>query len=108
MGPRLVYYHVAKDYLPEEARYMIRYHSFYPAHQEGEYEYLMSARDKTMFKWVCEFQNYDLYSKSQKRPNLQEIRPYYEHLIAEYFRHRFRGRDQRSQNHRLMMTFCSV
>ena len=49
-------YHVAKDYLPEEARYMIRYHSFYPAHKEGEYEYLMSDRDKTMFKWVREFQ----------------------------------------------------
>jgi inositol oxygenase len=78
-------YHVAKDYLPEEARYMIRYHSFYPAHQEGEYEYLMSERDETMFKWVVEFQNYDLYSKSKERPDLQEIRPYYEQLIAEYF-----------------------
>ena len=62
-------YHVAKDYLPEEARYMIRYHSFYPAHKEGDYEYLMSDRDKTMFKWVREFQNYDLYSKSLERPN---------------------------------------
>jgi len=78
-------YHVTKDYLPEEARYMIRYHSFYPAHQEGEYKYLMSERDKTMFRWVCEFQDYDLYSKSAERPNLQEIRPYYEQLIAEYF-----------------------
>ncbi|HMD83461.1 MAG TPA: inositol oxygenase family protein [Terriglobia bacterium] len=78
-------YHVAKDYLPEEARYMIRYHSFYPAHQDGEYEYLMSERDKTMFKWVRAFQNYDLYSKSEERPNLQELRPYYEQLIAEYF-----------------------
>ena len=78
-------YHVAKDYLPEEARYMVRYHSFYPAHKEGEYEYLMSECDKTMFKWVREFQNYDLYSKSQERPDLQELRPYYEQLIAEYF-----------------------
>ncbi|MGO8816997.1 MAG: inositol oxygenase family protein [Terriglobia bacterium] len=78
-------YHVAKDYLPEEARYMIRYHSFYPAHKEGDYEYLMSDRDKTMFNWVREFQNYDLYSKSLERPNVQELRPYYEELIAEYF-----------------------
>jgi len=78
-------YRVAKDYMPEEARYMIRYHSFYPAHKEGEYEYLMNERDKTMFKWVREFQNYDLYSKSAERPNLQELRPYYEQLISEYF-----------------------
>ena len=78
-------YRVAKDYLPEEARYIIRYHSFYPAHQEGEYTYLMSERDKTMFKWVREFQKYDLYSKSPVRPDLKELRPYYEQLIAEYF-----------------------
>ena len=78
-------YRVAKDYLPEEACYMIRYHSFYPAHQEGEYTYLMNDRDKEMFKWVREFQNYDLYSKSAVRPDIQELRPYYERLIAEYF-----------------------
>ena len=30
-------YHVVKDYLPEEALYMIRYHSFYPIHREGAY-----------------------------------------------------------------------
>jgi hypothetical protein len=34
---------------------------------------------------VREFQNYDLYSKSPVRPDLQELRPYYEQLIAEYF-----------------------
>ena len=27
--------HVVHDYLPEEARYVIRYHSFYAAHREG-------------------------------------------------------------------------
>jgi inositol oxygenase len=78
-------YRVVKDYLPEEARYMIRYHSFYPAHQDGEYGYLMNERDMDMFKWVREFQNYDLYSKSAVRPHTQELRPYYEQLIAEYF-----------------------
>jgi inositol oxygenase len=78
-------YHVVKDYLPEEARYIIRYHSFYPAHKEGAYEYLMSEGDKTMFQWVRQFQPYDLYSKSKERPNPQELRPFYEQLIAEYF-----------------------
>ena len=78
-------YHVVKDYLPEEALYMIRYHSFYAAHREGEYEYLMSNRDKEMFKWVREFNPYDLYSKAKERPNVEELRPYYEDLIAKYF-----------------------
>src|SRR5690349_2953513 len=38
-------YHVVKDYLPEEALYMIRYHSFYPWHREGEYSYLLDEKD---------------------------------------------------------------
>lgn len=78
-------YHVAKDYLPEEAHYMLRYHSFYPAHREGAYEYLMNEHDKKMFYWVREFNQYDLYSKSAERPHAKELRPYYEDLIAEYF-----------------------
>ncbi len=78
-------YHVAKDYLPEEGLYMLRYHSFYPAHREGAYEYLMNEHDKEMFYWVREFNPYDLYSKSAERPNTKELRPYYEDLIAEYF-----------------------
>jgi len=45
-------YHVVKEYLPEEALYMVRYHSFYPAHREGEYDYLMSNHDRAMFRWV--------------------------------------------------------
>jgi inositol oxygenase len=77
-------YHVMKDYLPDEALYMLRYHSFYPAHREGEYEYLMNERDKAMFAWVRAFNPYDLYTKSHQRPDVKELRPFYEELIAEY------------------------
>src|SRR5882762_2298340 len=45
-------YQVTKDYLPAEALYMIRYHSFYPAHHEGAYGHLMNERDRTLFHWV--------------------------------------------------------
>ncbi len=83
-------YHVAREYLPEEAHYMLRYHSFYPAHREGEYEHLMSPHDREMFYWVREFNQYDLYSKSAERPDVEELRPYYENLIAEYFPQRIR------------------
>src|SRR6266487_3898007 len=78
-------YHVAKDYLPEEAHYMLRYHSFYPAHREGEYQYLMSDHDRALFNWVREFSQYDLYSKSSERPDAEALRPFYEDLIREYF-----------------------
>jgi inositol oxygenase len=78
-------YHVVRDYLPEEALYMIRYHSFYPAHREGAYEYLMNDDDRRMFRWVREFNPYDLYSKAKERPDVAALRPYYEGLIAKYF-----------------------
>jgi inositol oxygenase len=78
-------YQVVKDYLPEEALYMIRYHSFYPCHREKEYTHLMNQHDKEMFKWVRRFNPYDLYSKSKDRPNVKELKPFYEDLIAKYF-----------------------
>jgi len=78
-------YHVTRDYLPEEALYMIRYHSFYPAHREGAYDDLMDDHDREMFHWVREFNPYDLYSKAATRPSVEKLRPYYEDLISRYF-----------------------
>jgi inositol oxygenase len=53
-------YQVVKDYLPEEALYMIRYHSFYPCHREGAYGQLMNDHDREMFAWGRAFNPYDL------------------------------------------------
>ncbi len=78
-------YHVVRDYLPLEALYMIRYHSFYAAHREKEYRYFFNSQDEQCFEWVCRFNEYDLYSKSDQRPNVAELRPYYESLINRYF-----------------------
>jgi inositol oxygenase len=78
-------YTVAKNYLPEPALYMIRYHSFYAAHREGEYQHLMTDHDREMFEWVRTFNPYDLYSKSPTPPDVKALRPYYEDLIAEFF-----------------------
>jgi len=77
-------YQVVKDHLPQEGLYMLRYHSFYPAHKEGEYTHLMNEQDRKMFEWVRAFNPYDLYTKSHARPNVKELRPFYEDLIAEY------------------------
>jgi len=77
-------YHVMKDYLPEEGLYMIRYHSFYAQHKEQAYNHLMDKHDHEMFKWVEKFNPYDLYTKAPVRPNVKELRPYYEDLAAKY------------------------
>lgn len=78
-------YHVVKDYLPEEGLAMIRYHSFYPCHREGEYAHLMTAHDRRMMNWVRRFNPYDLYSKGHERPDVAALAPYYRDLIAEFF-----------------------
>ena len=77
-------YHVMKPYLPEEALYIIRYHSFYPCHREKDYQYLMNDQDRKMFYWVNEFNQYDLYSKSDTKPDAVALRPLYEDLVAKY------------------------
>ena len=77
-------YQITRQYLPEEALYMIRYHSFYSQHREHAYEHLMNDKDRKLFEWVKKFNPYDLYSKSEVPPNLKELKPYYEDLIAKY------------------------
>lgn len=80
-------YHLAKEQttLPQEALAMIRYHSFYPWHSEGAYKYLMNEKDEEMLKCVQEFNPYDLYSKSDVRCDIEELKPYYLELIDEFF-----------------------
>jgi len=78
-------YNVVKDYMPKPALYMIRYHSFYPWHREGEYDFLINDEDRENLRWVKAFNPYDLYTKSDKRPNFKELKPFYEDLVAEFF-----------------------
>ncbi|KAF9444920.1 myo-inositol oxygenase [Macrolepiota fuliginosa MF-IS2] len=80
-------YHVLKDQstLPPEALAMIRYHSFYPWHREGAYDYLCNDEDRKLLAAVKAFNPYDLYSKSDERASPEELRPYYEGLIAKFF-----------------------
>src|SRR5258707_3554535 len=75
-------YHVVRDYLPEEALAMIRYHSFYAGHREGEYTHLMNERDHRLFESVRAFNPYDLYSKGEERPDVAALTSYYQELIA--------------------------
>ncbi len=97
-------YQVCKNYLPQEALYIIRYHSFYAAHRENEYKHLMNEFDNEMMKYFNFFFNfsqqisiifnlrhvrifnpYDLYSKSHDKPDICELKPYYLQLISKFF-----------------------
>lgn len=78
------FYHVTKDYLPGPAQYMIRYHSFYAWHREGEYDYLCDDHDREMLRWVKKFNPYDLYSKCPTPPDWKQLRPYYADLVQKY------------------------
>jgi len=80
-------YSVLKDQssLPEEGLAMIRYHSFYPWHRENAYSHLMNEKDTKTLEAVRAFNPYDLYSKSDEPSDVEELRPYYESLIAKFF-----------------------
>lgn len=78
-------YHVVKDYLPQEALAMIRYHSCYVIHREGDYDYLMNDQDREMMQWVKAFNPFDLYSKVEEELDIKSYLPYYEELVAEFF-----------------------
>lgn len=78
-------YHVVKKYLPKKAAYIIRYHSFYALHKEGEYTHLLDEYDHTMLPWVKLFNQYDLYSKCPVEPDIQTLAPYYQALIRKFF-----------------------
>jgi len=77
-------YHVVKDKLPDGGLYALRYHSFYPWHKEGAYTHLTNDTDRETMKWVKAFNRFDLYSKGDARPNVKELKPYYQDLIDQY------------------------
>ena len=78
-------YLVAREFLPTEALYMIRYHSFYAGHSSHAYDALFDDHDREMFDWVRLFNRYDLYTKQDVCPDIVALRPFYQDLINQYF-----------------------
>ena len=64
---------------------VIRYHSFYPWHTEGEYKYLTNDKDKDILKNVLDFNSFDLYSKEDDTIIDSHVKSYYDDLLNEYF-----------------------
>ncbi|TRY58658.1 hypothetical protein DNTS_024798 [Danionella cerebrum] len=70
--------------IPEEGLYMIRFHSFYPWHSNGDYMHLCNEKDNQMLPWVKEFNKFDLYTKSEDLPDVEALKPYYQGLIDKF------------------------
>jgi inositol oxygenase len=45
----------------------------------------MNEQDRQMFRWVRKFNPFDLYTKSDKVPDLEAVLPYYHDLVANFF-----------------------
>lgn len=71
--------------LPIEALYIIRYHSFYAYHTENDYFYFQNDKDISFFKYLKDFNQYDLYTKSEHILDINKLKPYYSSLIKKYF-----------------------
>lgn len=70
--------------LPQPAFDMIRYHSFYPWHSGGDYKHLCNKKDEDTLPWIQLFNKFDLYTKQEDVPNVEELRPYYQGLVDKY------------------------
>jgi inositol oxygenase len=75
---------VMKPYLCDEALYMLRFHSFYAWHRHGAYQHLENDKDRALLECVKKFNPYDLYSKGHSKPDLKQLKPYYDDLFAEF------------------------
>lgn len=75
--------------LPEEALYIIRFHSLYLYHDKQEYFRFQSEKDKNFFTVLKLFNKYDLYSKSDEIHNIEQLMPYYINLINKYFKNSY-------------------
>ena len=64
---------------------VIRYHSFYPWHTEGEYKHLTNKNDDETLKKVLDFNNFDLYSKEDDVLIDSHVKSYYKDILNEYF-----------------------
>lgn len=75
---------IMKAHLCDEALYILRFHSFYAWHRHGAYMHLMNDKDAAMLEWVRKFNPYDLYSKGHSKPDVGQLKPYYDDLFAEF------------------------
>lgn len=75
--------------LPEEALYIIRFHSLYAYHDMGAYMHFQNDKDKRLLSILKTFNKYDLYSKHDDIINIESVKEYYTNLINKFFSNSF-------------------
>jgi inositol oxygenase len=70
--------------IPEVGLNMIRFHSFYPWHDAGAYKQFEGPGDRETLAMVKEFNRFDLYSKGDKVPDVEGLKPYYQGLCEKF------------------------
>uniref|UniRef100_A0A0N4Z042 Inositol oxygenase n=1 Tax=Parastrongyloides trichosuri TaxID=131310 RepID=A0A0N4Z042_PARTI len=70
--------------IPIEGLHAIRFHSFYPYHTGNDYKYFETAENKKLKKSIDVLNSCDLYSKSDSKPDIEALKPYYQSLIDIY------------------------
>ena len=76
---------VMKNYLPRRIPLHAPLSLLLRRPQARRIRHLMNDHDVEMLEWVNKFNMYDLYSKGHTKPNLKELKPYYDDLFAEFF-----------------------
>ena len=71
--------------IPEIGLRIIRYHSFYAWHKEGDYKYLTNQDDDILLEMMQIFNKADLYTKNDDEIKLDLVKTYYDDLIKKYF-----------------------
>lgn len=71
--------------LPLEALYVIRFHSFYPWHKNQGYRQYTDSQDIEFLPWLKEFNQFDLYSKSEELgSSKEELKSFYRELLERF------------------------
>ena len=71
--------------LPEAGLQMLRLHSCYPLHSGGAYRDLLAPGDEEMLEAVRAFNKFDLYTKSDARPDVVVLWASYFDAVVEEF-----------------------
>lgn len=74
----------AETRIPEVGLQIIRLHSCYPLHESRAYDHLLAEGDEEVLQYVKLFNKYDLYTKSDEKPDPNKLWPYYEDLMKKY------------------------
>ena len=74
----------ATNKIPKAGMVMTRYHSFYPWHSGGSYGEILSKSDQQYKEWILDFNQYDLYSKSELTFDLEKLKDHYLPIAKKY------------------------